>query len=761
MCAQSRLYDFFISYRREEYARESRLLYETLSSFEKSVYHDVERAPLGEFKKKLRQAYTHSNTILLLVSPTFFDRCSQEDDLIRKGLEHVLLRNENKSRDYQLIIPICFAPNFVWPENIPVSIAKVKDYQWIVLDSERMEDGVRQILEKEKEFWKDLRQRKSDALTIAEYSAYLNRQHKFRLSITILLILLTAFFTWFYWPEPLDIKKPVHSWEEAKELVVRSVNEKRFRKESKILNNLINRLSYHDNSSNTICDAISYGFSGIAAYLIKEQHGDFFSIDDLGYTPLMLACEINDLDLVKLLVECSEKKKNEYINYISFNNQTALSKALFWSNIDVAKYIIESGADIFKTVTIPGGVSNWSILMEAVSCNKPDAVQFLIKAAGERKLEYINMSASNNANALALALGVGNMEIAELLVQNGADIFKTVTIPGGVSNWSILMEAVSCNKPDAVQFLIKAAGERKLEYINMSASNNANALVLALGGGNMEIAEFLVQNGADIFNKEKSTGRTILMEFAQAGNLKAVQFLVEAAGEKKTEYINRSTLNDVNALVLALGARHMDVAQYLVLNGANIFQKRTTSNGDANFTILMEAAKGLHLDIVQFLVEAAGERKVEYVNMLSANNCSALSLSLNKKDNKVAKYLIQNGADVFKHYKLGESLFDLMLLSIVAGANQPEIIKLLLDAANDRKKEMIDHVDSDGCTALMYAVTTGALESIQTLIDERAELNLMNKEGKSALDLAKNEQIRKILLKAGAKSGLQLKKEKH
>jgi len=74
---------------------------------------------------------------------------------------------------------------------------------------------------------------------------------------------------------------------------------------------------------------------------------------------------------------------------------------------------------------------------------------------------------------------------------------------------------------------------------------------------------------------------------------------------------------------------------------------------------------------------------------------------------------------------------------------------------------MIDHVDSDGCTALMYAVTTGALESIQTLIDERAELNLMNKEGKSALDLAKNEQIRKILLKAGAKSGLQLKKEKH
>ena len=113
----------------------------------------------------------------------------------------------------------------------------------------------------------------------------------------------------------------------------------------------------------------------------KEQHGDFFSIDDLGYTPLMLACEINDLDLVKLLVECSEKKKNEYINYISFNNQTALSKALFWSNIDVAKYIIESGADIFKTVTIPGGVSNWSILMEAVRCNKPDAVQFLIKAA--------------------------------------------------------------------------------------------------------------------------------------------------------------------------------------------------------------------------------------------------------------------------------------------------------------------------------------------------------------------------------------------
>ena len=51
----------------------------------------------------------------------------------------------------------------------------------------------------------------------------------------------------------------------------------------------------------------------------------------------------------------------------------------------------------------------------------------------------------------------------------------------------------------------------------------------------------------------------------------------------------------------------------------------------------------------------------------------------------------------------------------------------------------------------MNASYNGHLKIVKFLIENGADINIKNNDGKTALDLAKTEEIKKVLRKAGAK----------
>ena len=109
---------------------------------------------------------------------------------------------------------------------------------------------------------------------------------------------------------------------------------------------------------------------------------------------------------------------------------------------------------------------------------------------------------------------------------------------------------------------------------------------------------------------------------------------------------------------------------------------------------------------------------------------------------EIMRLLIAKGADVNAKSNYG----GLTALINASGAGRREVVQLLLaNGANINAK------DDDGTTALMYASMHGHLEVLQLLLANGAEVNAKDKNGKTALMKAKRQDIKELLIKAGAK----------
>lgn len=117
---------------------------------------------------------------------------------------------------------------------------------------------------------------------------------------------------------------------------------------------------------------------------------------------------------------------------------------------------------------------------------------------------------------------------------------------------------------------------------------------------------------------ESEGGRTPLMKACRAGHLCTVQFLVL----KSADINRRTTNNDHTPLSLACAGGHLAIVQFLLDRGANMFHKlkvrenfsfekwfyekfneHFTCVSQDNSTMLIEAAKGGHTNVVQLLLD--------------------------------------------------------------------------------------------------------------------------------------------------------------
>lgn len=125
------------------------------------------------------------------------------------------------------------------------------------------------------------------------------------------------------------------------------------------------------------------------------------------------------------------------------------------------------------------------------------------------------------------------------------------------------------------------------------------------------------------------------------------------------------------------------------------------------------------------------------INSVNENGFPALVLACYKGNNTVAKYFIENGADLNIKTDMGSAL----MACIVKGNN--EIGKLLID-----KKADLNIIDNQGTTALMYAVQFKNIEMIKLLLAHKADKNLTDSKGKTAFEYAtfsENEEIINLL----------------
>ncbi|MDC6389002.1 ankyrin repeat domain-containing protein [Maribacter sp. PR1] len=115
---------------------------------------------------------------------------------------------------------------------------------------------------------------------------------------------------------------------------------------------------------------------------------------------------------IDVVDECLRKNKN-LINHHSTDGFTPVSLAAFFDQTDIAKLLLENGADPGLAAKNPSKVN---ALHSAVAKENYTLCELLIEKGGD-----VNSTQMQQVTALHSAIHRGNWEIVQLLIKNGAD----------------------------------------------------------------------------------------------------------------------------------------------------------------------------------------------------------------------------------------------------------------------------------------------------------------------------------------------------
>ena len=236
--------------------------------------------------------------------------------------------------------------------------------------------------------------------------------------------------------------------------------------------------------------------------------------------------------------------------------------------------------------------------------------------------------------------------------------------------------------------------------INSKASDGVTALHAAAAAGELEVVQYLVENGADLDSTAGEYSWTTLHFAAHGGHLAVVQYLIE----NQTK-INCKDSDGYTALHKAASTGELQVVQYLVENGADL----DSTACELRWTALHEAAYGGHLAVVQYLIENGTK-----INSKTSDGGTALHAAAVAGELQVVQYLVENGADLDSTG--GE--YSRTALHCAAHGGHLAVVQYLIE--NQTK---INCKDSDGYTALHKAASTGELQVVQYLVENGADLD--------------------------------------
>jgi ankyrin repeat protein len=392
-------------------------------------------------------------------------------------------------------------------------------------------------------------------------------------------------------------------------------------------NNIINTPDFEGNYYIHI--AVSQNSIEIVKLLIENKICNVYMENNYAKTPLIIACEIGSIEIVKYLVEKgSDIDKEYFITYsLSKFNSNPLSISIEKKHTNVVKYLIEKGAEINTpkyTYITPSNLTT--------NVTKNYIMYFVIN-----NIKYDNENYNSDDDAyyidilkfLILNNAKVNLDILKYALLKGNSIFKLFE-----DNYDINNMILEGNKDyiiflhdlitDNYLFRDEIQRENIIEYItekyyktnfNIKNHHNLSSFDLAIQNNRLLIVKYFIQKGVII--DDTSSIFNIIAQF-----------------------------NKFDTSILS----------YLIENGFDIYFKNNEGYNAVHIACLYTNIK-----IIKFLFETLSNFEINDKNnqgetalhiMLKIYNYNFI----NDKNNDIAfniiKYLLQKGADI--HIKNNE-----------------------------------------------------------------------------------------------------------
>lgn len=441
---------------------------------------------------------------------------------------------------------------------------------------------------------------------------------------------------------------------------------------------------------------------------------------------LIVATKSGDIELVQQLIAV---EGNLDLNKRS-GYKTPLITALYYDQVEILRVFLDNGAD----PNLVSGPSNFHPLEFAIRKGSAEMAELLINYGAQ-----VDFRSGYGETLLFHAVLPNDAGVAKVLLESGADVNAT-----SFCGFTPLMYASLMGNEPLMEALFEGGAN-----VNIKTPHGIQALHIAARGGfdlhielddcvsrdlmkgrsnevYFSIAKFLLENSANI-NAKDGDGKTALMHTVTSRNEELLSFLLESGADPnirdkagKTALMYSAGTN-INSRFLSNFKKRQPQLQ--------IFRQLLKLGSDPNIvdnngsTALDYAKKMDNYPAIE-LLEHSGVLKNALLSVSQLN--IMMFEAAQNGDANILKSSLALGADVNASDADGDTA---LMLSAKVGhlASMEWLIKYGCD---------LWMTDSNGNTALMISVTGGKIEYAELMLDYMFKLDTKNNEGKTALALA-------------------------
>lgn len=578
----------------------------------------------------------------------------------------------------------------------------------------------------------------------------------------------------------------------------------------KLFNGQIDLESRNNKGESVLHTSAGDGDSDLLEYLLDSVKLFINETDNFGNTPLINCCKSGNPKNAKILI-----KKGATLNVFNNEGISPLIAASLNNNLTIIDLLIKNGAQINLSMIEANSELRGTALFFAVKHNSDlEVIDFLLKNGANP-----NIKDKEGTTALMFACSNSSVFAAQLLLKYGAkagtkDILGKTVLDYSSDKMKEFMKMVIAEEqkikslidekskklseeikslqyiyPES--FLISAILENRTDVIPILVSNentlpqfawfSSTALQIAIEENKPDIAKNLIENYKNTLNIVNSFWETPLKSACKNQNLELVKLLLEAgaktdikedpewsaimpaANKANIELIkllieNKADVNHrlsprsgspLNVLSFAAESGDTNTVDFLLENGACL------NCMDSSWTPLMSASAKGDINMADFLL-----RKGIDLNSEVFPEGTAIKFAIQKNNLEMVKFLIEKGADI----NIGNKNYWSPLHLSIINENM-EMTKLLVNRGSDINSKMtsLDNALNQyyNITPIMLAAAKNNIELVRFLLENKAEVNNIDAFGKTALDLAENEEIKKMIISSGGKSGKEIEEKKN
>ncbi|XP_023475347.2 kinase D-interacting substrate of 220 kDa isoform X8 [Equus caballus] len=387
---------------------------------------------------------------------------------------------------------------------------------------------------------------------------------------------------------------------------------------------------------------------------LLEKCKDVDERNECGQTPLMIAAEQGNLEIVKELI-----KNGANCNLEDLDNWTALISASKEGHVHVVEELLKYGATVEHR-----DLGGWTALMWACYKGRTEVVELLLSHGANPSVTGLY-----SVYPIIWAAGRGHADIVHLLLQNGAKVNCSDKYGTTPLVWAARKGHLEC-----VKHLLAMGAD-----VDQEGANSMTALIVAVKGGYTQSVKEILKRNPNV-NLTDKDGNTALMIASKEGHTEIVQDLLDAG-----TYVNIPDRSGDTVLIGAVRGGHVEIVRALLQKYADI-DIRGQDNKTALYWAVEKGNATMVRDILQCnpdteictkdgetpLIKATKMRNIEVVELLLDKGAKVsavdkkgdtpLHIAIRGRSRRLAELLLRNPKDgrlLYRPNKAGETPYNI------------------------------------------------------------------------------------------------------